>query len=181
MFVLDYSKSVSDAEFDEIRANVSHIVNETECNCPYVRFGIMVYGYGVVNEVQLGDTESCNQASLLAKIAAINRLEQFKGTRTIHALHETCRMMNGSMGCDEMPMIILISDGRATDDKGQRLEKMRTCLNQKRITLSGIGVGDGINKAELDRIVGDPTKVILNPSSDDLDEKADDINACACP
>ena len=176
---MDYSKTIDDTEFEAIRENASNIVMGVDDVGQTVRFGIVVYGYGAVLEVHLND--SYNKTTLLAKIAAIKRLQQFRGTRTINALREAANLFTSEGRPDAKHSIILITDGRATDDKGQRLSRVRTLLNQKEITTWGIGVGDRINRRELERIVGDPTKVILNPSSDDLDDVVEEIEDCACP
>ena len=178
-FVLDYSKTIDDAEFEQIRNITSDIVMRVDDVGQTVRFCILVYGYGAVLEAHLNDSYS--KTALLAEIAAIKRLRQFRGTRTINALREAANVFMSQGRPDAKHIIILITDGRATDDKGQRLSRARTLLNQKEIGISGIGVGNKINGTELERIVGDPTKVILDFSSDDLEHVVEEIEACTCP
>lgn len=78
----------------------------------------------------------------------------------------------GSMTGNYMPLIIFMTDGSATDDYKQPLEKLRQNKWFVRATKIGLAVGDDADREMLADIAGTPEAVI---SSDDRQEFAERI------
>jgi uncharacterized protein YegL len=175
IFVLDYSVSISQAEFMKMQAAVAQIVNEFDAvGESAVKVGVVVYGYGAVQEIHLQNTT--DKATLLARIDAIKRLKAYRGTRTANALKTAAEMFanEGRPGLDHC--IILMTDGRATDPR--KLSSALRSLKAGDITiLRAVGIGDKINRAELERTAGVSANVIIEPSFDDLDDVVEKIEA----
>lgn len=172
VFVLDYSVTIKSREFRKIQKVVTDIVNGFDIiGTEGVRFGAVVYGFGAVQQIHLRNTT--DKEALLNQINSIKRLQRYKGTRTANALMSAADMFANEGRPDLDHCIILITDGRATDP--EHLPRVLQKLKSQNVSIfKAIGIGNGINRRELERPAG-KDNVLIKPSFDDLEDVVEKI------
>ena len=180
MFILDYSNSITKREFAGIQRTVRGIIEHLNIIGPNnTRVGVILFANQAVRAIRLKD--STNKADLLQQVATLGRLTRKSGTRTALALTKAESMFFKEGRSDVEQCIILITDGRATDNR--QLPAVLRRLDRKNIdVINAIGIGNRIDRKELIMIAGDKSEVLVKPTSDELQEEiATYIDAMSCP
>jgi uncharacterized protein YegL len=177
IFVMDYSGSIKVHHFERMQNAVSKIVNDFKfenVGQETIRVGVVVYGRGAVVEHSLQET--VNVSTVIAKINSIERLSEYDRTWTSNALNVAADMFATEGRPNVTHCIVLFTDGRSHDQR--KLNKTLTRLeNQDASVLRVVGIGNRIDTSQLEEIAGDPDKVIMEPTFDDLDDAVEKIEA----
>ena len=184
IFLVDESGSIDDAEFQMIRDFLSDTVSRFSIEPDNTRVGVI--GFGTSAFIRFSLSQNTNLASLLS---AISNLPNGGGsTNTAAALdllvQQGFTIANGARPLSEqVPRIgIVVTDGNS-DSSGATATAAANARSAG-ITLIAIGVGGGVNMAELLTIASDPSLVSTTSAFDEqeLDALVDTIisDVCQC-
>ena len=190
MFVLDNSDSLNERDFRLLKEFVDdflmHLARVIDCGD--MRFAVVKYGYEVV--VEFNFTFPQTSEALIAKVNATERPDGSHGTRTVAALRKALRIIKtDDLWKDDsyLPSIILVSDGKSTDDKGGSLQRVVDRMDKDGISRYSIGVGQDIDVEELKLIAGDKSdgednldRVFLVDDFDELVTEAEEAAEQFC-
>ena len=78
--------------------------------------------------------------------------------------------------------MLILTDGKQTRDRGPFIEPSLIAekIKRKGVQIYSVGIGDSIDKAELNSIASDPSKVVLTESYGSLSNLADNIEELIC-
>ena len=189
MLVLDSSDSLRDIDFELLKEFVINFLMHLArvIDGGMMKFAVIKYGYEVVEEFDF--TFPQTSEALKAKINATERPDLSHGTRTSAALRKALRIIKKDYRykCDGLPSIILVSDGKSTDDKDGRLQRVVDRMDLDGISRLSIGVGKDIDVGELKLIAGDKSmgednleRVFLVDDFEDLVNEAEEAAEQFC-
>ena len=183
MLVLDSSDSLTDSDFQLLIEFVTRFLTTLAqiIDGGDMRFAAVKYGYEVV--VEFNFTFPQTSEALIAKVNATERPDGSHGTRTVAALRKALRIIKtDDLWKDDsyVPSIILVSDGKSTDDKDGSLQRVVDRMDKDDISRYSIGIGNDIDETELELIAGDPNKVFLVKNFEDLVGEAEEAAEQFC-
>ena len=189
MLVLDSSDSLNESDFRLLKnfvttflMNLAPIIDRGD-----MKFAVIKFGYEVVEEFNF--TFPQTSEALKAEINAMIRPDLSHGTRTSAALRKALRIIKNDYRykCDGLASIILVSDGKSTDDKGGKLQRVVDRMDLDGISRLSIGVGKDIDVTELKLIAGDKSvgednleRVFLVDDFEDLVNEAEEAAEHFC-
>ncbi|XP_067857054.1 collagen alpha-6(VI) chain-like [Heptranchias perlo] len=156
VFVMDGSDSISTSQFDSMKHFMMAVVNRSEVDRDYVRFGAIVYGSSPRTMFQLDKFTS--KAEIRGAVLGLRK--ETRGSRyTAKALKHAKELLAAEKGgrrkTNVPRFIILITDGPATDSKG--IPAIAKAIRDGGAEVFAIGVA-GANKQELVAITGSEEK-----------------------
>lgn len=170
VFVMDNSFSLNATDFNLEKGFVVDFmknIRDSIGDCR-MRFAVVKYGYDVETEFDFTFTQ--NPTELIKAVRRMKRPERFRGTRTATALREALQLLRA----DGRPSnrvdwtIILLSDGKSTDDKNNALQKIIDRLNTAGVLRFSMGIGLDVDIQELVKIAGDRARTLLVETFADL-------------
>lgn len=182
IFVVDESGSINNAEFQMIRDFLSNTISRFSIQPDNTRVGVI--GFGTSASIRIPLNQNTNLPSLLS---AISNLPNGGGsTNTAGALdllsQQGFTVVNGARPLsNQVPRIgIVVTDGNS-DSPGATATAAANARSAG-ITLIAIGVGGGVNMAELLAIASDPSLVSTTSAFDqqELDALVDTIISDVC-
>ncbi|GFO24025.1 LOW QUALITY PROTEIN: collagen alpha-5(vi) chain [Plakobranchus ocellatus] len=153
VFLLDKSGSVGQANFDKMLQFVKNIANDFNIGPNDVQVGVDTYSTGFDHEFTL--KQNNNKASLQSSVTSITYTGG--GTNTGDAIR---KMRQGSFTANaghraNVPKIaIVVTDGQSNNKALTSSEAQKA--RDAGITMLAIGVGSGVDDAELNSIATDP-------------------------
>ncbi|XP_030225221.1 collagen alpha-6(VI) chain isoform X3 [Gadus morhua] len=177
IFLVDGSTSITDQKFKNMQKFMESIVNETSVGVNMTRFGVILYSSEAKSNFTLKEYSSKRQV-----LKAIQALESPNGdTYTGKALAYTLQYFEEKYGgrrASKVPQILMvITDGDATDPNN--LKAPSVALREKGISIYSIGV-EGANKAELEIVAGEPSRVFFVDNFEALDTLYKNISHILC-
>ena len=177
IFLVDGSTSITDQKFKNMQKFMESIVNETSVGVNRTRFGVILYSTEAKCNFTLKEYSSKRQV-----LKAIQALKSPNGdTYTGKALAYTLQYFEEKYGgrrASKVPQILMvITDGDATDP--HHLKAPAVALRETGISVYSIGV-EGANKAELEIVAGEPSRVFFVDNFDALDTLYKNISHVLC-
>ncbi|XP_075068533.1 collagen alpha-6(VI) chain-like [Mixophyes fleayi] len=161
MFLVDSSGSIGQNNFNEMKTFMKNLVNRTEVGENKLQFGIVQFSDENREELKLN-----KDGTKAAIFNAIDKMEHMdKNTYTGKALKFVSDSFTQNKGgrAKARKILILITDGQATDSVSQPAKNLR----DKDVTIICVGVFNA-NKTELYEISGKNQKVYYLENFDDL-------------
>ena len=175
--MVDGSTSITDQKFKNMQKFMGSIVNQTSVGVNLTRFGVILYSSEAESNFTLKEYFSKRQV-----LKAIQALKSPNGdTYTGKALAYTLQYFEEKYGgrrASKVPQILMvITDGEATDP--HHLMAPAVALRENGISVYSIGV-EGANKAELEIVAGEPSRVFFVDNFDALDTLYKNISHVLC-
>ena len=182
--MMDCSKSIKKNDFLLLKAFMADVFNSSKFPIGKGEYhvGMIKYGYDV--EIEFGMTEIlCDRETLVQRAIDLERPQRFGGTRTTRAMTAALKMFQdeGRNNSKVAPTMIVITDGRATDDKRGSLDKIISNVRDAGIDTFVVTIKiDGENIDEVSRIAGDLSQVLSVEDFENLDNIVDQITDSLC-
>ena len=180
-FILDSSGSLR-REYHKEKQFIKNVADAFNISQDGARAGVVTFSYRAQHSIKLNESE--NSLSFKQEVDGIPLMGYT--TRIDRAFElakaELFQVENGGRA-DVPKVLILLTDGSQTQDKDAKdPAKLASEIRAVGVELLVIGVGDGINKDELDRIAGGDGSVFVADSFDQLirDDFVDQLVAGTC-
>ena len=183
VFVMDCSKSIKRNDFLLLKTFMADVFNSAKFpigNCEY-HVGMIKYGYDVETEFTM--LEIFDRETLVQRALDLERPQRFGGTRTTRAMTAALKMFQdeGRNNSKVAPTMIVITDGKATDDKRGSLDRIISDVRDAGIVTFVVTIKiDAENIDEVTRIAGDISQVLSVPDFESLDDVVDQITENLC-
>ena len=179
VFVLDSSASIHKEQFQQQLQFVEDVVDQFPISTNEIRVGLLTYSYHVYPAFNLSTFNSIT--SLKRGIQRAKYAGQ--GTFTAQAIAYTREIMfsNKSGGRQNVPEIMIIITDGISENQTATISEAKTA-KLKGIKIIVVGIGNGVDKTELQTISSDPSsKFMINVNSyGKLDTIIDMLAGKAC-
>ena len=173
--VLDSSDSISNPDYRLLKEFVANLFNDPLFLIERGKYhtGMIAYGYGI--EVVYNLRQIYEKDRVVQTVRDLERLDAFRGTRTTKALTKAYNMFQsrGRPIKTAPHTMLVITDGKATDDKGGSLDRILADIRAADIEVFCITINiDEDNREEIERIADDRAHILRLPDFEGLDEFA---------
>ena len=174
--VLDSSDSLSNLDFKLAKNFVADLFNDSLFLIERGKYhtGMVAYGNGI--EVVYNLRQIYEKDRVVQTVRDLERLDAFRGTRTTKALTTAYNMFQsrGRPLTTAPHTMLVITDGKATDDKGGSLDRILAQIRAADIEVFCITINiDEDNREEIERIADDRGHILrLHDGFEGLDEFA---------
>ena len=155
MFVLDGSESVDGDEWDLIRNFAKDVINAFDVGEDKTRFGVVQFGSQAVREIELNSYFDKSELQ-----AAVGKISRRKGSTQTHlGLGNMTQISftpkNGARDPEKYQRVGILLTDDGSDNGALTLAAARAAQDAD-ITMIAVGIGSGVDVAELDAIASDP-------------------------
>ncbi|DBA93088.1 TPA: Alpha-amylase [Trebouxia sp. C0005] len=149
-FLLDGSGSVSQEDFSAMTGFVSKAVTAMLALVPACKVGVMQFSNDVHIHIPLETQDKDNFDKAMADMVRMNG-----GTNIALAILTASEHMQSSLAVGAPRTMILLTDGRIDHHQGQEAVQVTRNMaeEQGNVSIYSFGVGSGVDRAELDKIV----------------------------
>ena len=181
--MMDCSKSIKKNDFELLKNFTANVFNSLKFPIGKGEYhvGMIKYGFDVETEFKM--LEIFDRETLVQRAIDLERPQRFGGTRTTRAMTAALKMFQEEgRDIDKVaPTMIVITDGKATDDKGGSLDRIIHNVSEAGIVTFVVTITiNEDNRDEVTRIAGDLSQVLSVEDFENLDERVDQITDNLC-
>uniref|UniRef100_A0A061RJK2 Collagen-related protein n=1 Tax=Tetraselmis sp. GSL018 TaxID=582737 RepID=A0A061RJK2_9CHLO len=152
LFLVDGSGSVTEDDFRHMTSFMAYAWRSIQTTFPEAKVGVVQFSNDVRVEVQpsnlsADDFDTC--------VAGMNRMNG--GTNISAAIRKAGQLLGGTKGPGGHSSVVLLTDGRVDGYQASEAVEMAARLTDEvsgEVSMYAFGVGRGVDKAELLRIIG---------------------------